>query len=84
VVAASKTTPYEQEVFHNKDRVAVRRETHGWSDEIRRPPRRGAAPDRLRRHEPVTMGVDVATRGANVRISEHLDEETKRALWMAR
>lgn len=32
---------------------------------------------------PVTMGIDMAsTRDANVRISEHLDAETKRALWI--
>lgn len=32
---------------------------------------------------PVTMGVDVAdTRGLNVRISEHLSEHEKRALWI--
>lgn len=32
---------------------------------------------------PVTMGIDVADdRGLNVRISEHLDEHRKRALWI--
>lgn len=34
-------------------------------------------------HNPVTMGVDVAdTRGLNVRISEHISEHEKRALWI--
>lgn len=34
-------------------------------------------------HNPVTMGVDVAdTRGLNVRISEHVSEHEKRALWI--
>jgi hypothetical protein len=86
VKASKKTSPYELEVFHNKDLGLpyASKDARLSPDEIKAARREavflqtGYDGSNL-----VTMGVDVASeRALNVRISEHLDETTKRALWI--
>ena len=87
VVASSrKTNPYEREVFYNKDLGLpwISKEARLSPDEVAAAIREGvfmvngyAGPN------PVTMGVDVASeRALNVRISELLEDDAKRALWI--
>lgn len=94
VIKASKATaPAAIEVFYNKDLGLpyASKEARLSADDIKAAQSAGEsrlgkgwgmvagyAGERL-----VTMGVDVASsRAFNVRISEHLDEDTKRALWI--
>jgi hypothetical protein len=87
VVAASrKTSPYEVETFYNKDLALpyVGKEARLSPDEVAAAIREdlytvpGYAGD-----NPVTMGVDVASeRALNVRISELVGDDLKRALWI--
>lgn len=85
VKASKKQAPYEVEVFYNKDlgMPYIAKTARLSPEEIAAAQRSfqmvgGFAGDGL-----VTMGVDVASeRGLNVRISLHLDEERKKALWI--
>jgi hypothetical protein len=86
IKASQATAPYEIEVFHNKDLGVPY-----VSKEARLSPEEIAAAQRMELAQvpgyvgpnPVTMGVDVAsTRALNVRISELVDEDTKRALFI--
>jgi hypothetical protein len=84
--ASKKMSAYEQEVFHNKDLGLpfAAKDARLSADEVRAAQRAdiklvtGYGGTNV-----VTMGIDVASeRALNVRISEHLDEETKLALWI--
>jgi len=84
--SSRKTSVYEQEVFHNKDlglpyasagaRLSPEEVKAAQRSDIRLQTGYGGT-------NLVTMGIDVASeRALNVRISEHIDEQTKRALWI--
>lgn len=88
VAASKKKKPHERQVFFNKDLgIAYAPEEGRLSKEALAAAQSagdgytlvpGYAGSNL-----VTMGVDVAsTRALNVRVSEHLDENRKRALWI--
>lgn len=88
VAASKKTAMYERQVFHNKDlglpyapaegrlsREAIAAAQSAGGGYLMEPGYHG--------NNLVTMGVDVASaRDLNVRISEHISDTKKRALWI--
>ena len=87
VVHRSKaTSEVGRRAFHNEDLgEGWQAEDAGLTDEQLAAATRTYRMDGsgYRLYKPVTMGIDVAaSRALNVRISEHLDEHTKRALWI--
>jgi hypothetical protein len=87
VIASSrKTNPYEKEVFYNKDLALpwVAKEARLSPDEVAAAVREDVVmATGYAGMNPVTMGVDVASeRALNVRISELLGDDLKRALWI--
>ena len=88
IAASKKRALFEQQVFHNKDlgmpfvtkEGRLSREAIAAAQSIggEFTTQEGYSGPHL-----VTMGVDVASvRDLNVRISEHIDDHTKRALWI--
>lgn len=86
VIERSKATKEtQQRAFHNEDLgEGWQPASAGLTDEqLAAATRAYAMADSYTGYEPVTMGVDVAaSRALNVRISRHLDEHTKTALWI--
>ncbi len=94
IVKSSRlTSPYDIEVFHNKDLGLpyVSKESRLSAEEIHAAQSASESalgapysmPAGYDGTNPVTMGVDMASeRAMTVRISEHLDEFRKRALWI--
>ena len=83
--ASKRTTPYEVEVFYNKDLGLpyVSKTARLSAEEINAAKRNFGMVSGYAGAGTVTMGVDVASeRALNVRISLHLDDERKKALWI--
>ena len=85
VAASRKTTPYEVETFYNKDlgRPYAAKEARLTPEDLAAATRDYFLQPGYVGPNPVTMGVDVASeRALNVRISELLGDDRKRALWI--
>ena len=88
IAASKKKNPFEVEVFWNKDLGEPYVATEGRlsREAIAAAQSRGGGytmPACYNGGNLVTMGVDVATtRNLTVRVSEHMDEYSKRALWI--
>ena len=88
VLHSKQRKPYEITRFFNKDLGLEYANPEGSLNEAAIEAAQTAGggyelPQGYRGERPVTCGIDMAsTRAATVRISEHLDEETKRALWI--
>lgn len=85
VRASKRQTPYEIEVFYNKDLGLpyIAKTARLSPEEIAAAQRDYAVVTGFAGDGLVTMGVDVASeRALNVRISLHLTDETKKALWI--
>jgi hypothetical protein len=85
VKASRKTAPYEVETFYNKDlgRPYAAKEARLTPEDLAAATRDYFLVPGYAGPNPVTMGVDVASeRALNVRISELLGDDRKRALWI--